>query len=644
MNQVHATVKTPEQAVDADFDETFVRSALAQANMNVLRLAVLQMTNDPELAEVPVIETDLRGGALINYAVPPEYYGLIQEKAFQYLKTRPSMDVPKPSHEDAERLMQAFVGRELDRANLDYGYEELSVEEFPRDVRWSGEVPVEKLANFRVGVIGAGISGVASALFLSRLGIKFELYEKQPDVGGVWLNNNYPECRVDTSSYLYQFKFMKNYPWSEYFASRGETRKYLAEVVDRFDLKAHMHFGAELEAAEWDAATSEWVITLRDGNGTRIERFNVLISATGLFAKPKKPDIAGIDSFQGKIFHTTAWDYSTPYAGKRVAVIGTGSTGTQLMPAIASEAAYCAVFQRTPEWVMSFENYKGQISPEVHWLFDNVPYYWNWYTFSAHFTGQTMMGLQYHDRAWQAQGGKINPRNDRVRETLIDYIRKECAAKPELADKLIPAYAPLVRRLVVDNGFYKALMRDNTELVTGGIDRITPTGIVDKQGVEREFDMIVLSTGFDFSEMLWPVKYQGRDGATFAELCKKDGARSYLGATYPGFPNFFTFYGPNGSPRSGGFYSWAEIWARYIVGSIAHLIENDKSSIEVKQGVFAEYNAGMDEAMKNLIWESENQGTYYVNQFGRSGVFMPWETQEYHAMVKEPNFDDYDIR
>lgn len=630
----------------AGFDEDFVREALRQASMNVLRTALLQTTGDPELAAIPTVESPIRGGALIAYVVPPEYHDMIRAKAFEWLRDnagRPA-STAAPSREAANALMEVFAGQPLTPEELRYGYEELGFDEYPRDATWIRRPPEEKLEACKVVIIGAGISGIAASIQLRRLGIPFELYERGPDIGGTWLINNYPEARVDTSSYLYQFKFEKNYPWTEYFAARDETLRYLNHVVNRHGVRDAMTFDTEAVAATWEEDRAKWSVTLRRADGgDEVVEADILISAGGLFNKPKYPDIAGIETFRGAMFHTTQWDPAFDVRGKKVALIGTGSTGAQLCPRIAEDASHLTIFQRTPEWVMAFENYKASITPEIRWLFDNMPYYWNWYCFSSHLTGQTMQSLQYHDPDWQRQGGRINPRNDAVRQTLLDYISSKIDHDPELLKRLTPPHAPLVRRLVVDNGFYDTIMRDNVEFVSGGISRITPTGIVSDDGTEREFDLIILGTGFETSQYLWPVQYKGRNGTTLEDLWSADGARSYLGITMPDFPNFFIFYGPNGSPRSGGFYSWAEIWARYISQAVMRLIESGQSRIEVKRTVFEQYNARMDEAMKNLIWESEG-ASYYVNEHGRSGIFMPWETHEYHAMVADIDLDDFELR
>ena len=256
------------------------------------------------------------------------------------------------------------------------------------------------------------------------------------------------------------------------------------------------------------------------------------------------------------------------------------------------------------------------------WLCDNLPYYWNWYCFAAYYRSLDLAPLQLRDLAYEAKGGCANERNDAIRKSLTNFIHKKMADRPDLIEKLIPKYAPLVRRLVVDNGFYDCLKEKHVELVTTGIDHFTEKGIVTTDGVEREFDMVVLGAGFKVSKYFWPCEYVGKGGTRLEDCWTKDGARSYLGMVMPGFPNLFTLYGPNHQPRGGSLYSWAEIWARYAVASVVYMIEHGVKSMDVKSAVFDEYQAKLDEATSKLIWESAGAG-YYVNEFGRQGVNMP---------------------
>lgn len=637
------TTTSASRSVSGHPDEQFIRDAIDKANLNALRLALYQVTGDPDLPDMGVVRQAIRGGALYGYVLAPDDHAALKAKAFDYLSSGPHTASAIPDRDQARRMMEMFAGEPISDDDFAFGYEELAYEQFPRDVRWTTKPAPEALAAIRVVVVGGGISGIAAAVQLQRLGIPYVVIERQSALGGTWMRNSYPEARVDTSSFLYQFKFEKNYPWAEFFASRDDTRAYLDHVATKYGVKDSFQFDSEVVAARWEEGDTAWILTVNRKDGTQDRlRADYVISASGLFNAANMPDIAGIGDFEGPMFHTSAWDHGVDYRNKRVALIGTGSTGTQLAPGLASAVENLTIYQRTANWMTAMENYRAPVSDHARWLFDTMPFYWNWYCYASFFTAQQLQGLQTYDHDWRAKGGQINERNDLVRSNLLNYICEKLGDRPDLVAKVTPDHAPLVRRLVVDNGFYDALRRDNVELVTDPIERITPRGILNRDGTERSFDLIVLGAGFRVTDYLWPVDYVGRNGATLSEAWKTDGARAYLGIAMPGFPNLFVFYGPNGQPRSGGFYSWAEIWSRYVVGSIVEMIEGGHRSIEVRRDVFDAYNARMDEATRELIWEEEGH-SYYVNSQGRSAVNMPWTTSDYHAMVRAPNLGDYHL-
>jgi 4-hydroxyacetophenone monooxygenase len=628
-----------------DVDPEFIRNAVNRAHVNALRLALYQVTGDPELARMRAAVRNVGGREFLDYKLDEKDAALVREKAAAYLTTRnPGEPVPPaPNKAESRRLLELFTAPLTDE-EFEFAYEELAFEDFPRDVQWTNGRPDAKLADFKVLVIGAGISGIGAAVQLKRLGIPFSVIERQGDVGGTWVLNTYPEIRVDTSSYLYQFKFEKNFRWSEYYASGQETRAYLDYIVDKYGVRDSFLLNREVVAARWDEARSVWRVTIRNKDGSEYGvEANVVVSASGLFSTPKFPDIPGLKDFGGPIFHTAEWDHSVDHRGKRVALIGTGSTGTQLAPGIAPEVEHLDIYQRTPNWIMKQPNYREVVDDHVRWLFDNMPYYWNWYCYASYFTGTQMQYLQRYDPEWQAKGGLISENNDKMRAIMTEYIREKTGDDPELLAKVLPTHAPFTRRMVVDNGFYDTLRRDNVDLVTDKIERITPAGIRTEDGTERPADLIIIGCGFRVQEYFWPVDYVGRGGATLSELWKRDGARSYKGLALPGMPNFFVLYGPNGQPRAGGFYSWAEIWARYIGDMLVKMIEGNIKSVEVKRDVFDDYNRALDAEMKGIVWEAPGH-CYYVNEFGRAALNVPWTTQEYHAMVREADLDDFDVR
>ncbi len=627
----------------AEWDESLVRNAVNEANVGVLRVALYHETKDPKLAAIPAIEWPIRGGALMAFSIPREDHDYVREKAIDYLLSgkRPA---PPPTREESAALMKMFTGKDQSAEAVDYGYEELAFEVIPRDATWSKKPSSQVLDNFSVTIVGAGFSAIAAAIQLDRLGIKWRIIERHPDLGGTWHINNYPEARVDVSTFLYQYKFEKNYPWESFYAPRDELQKYANFIVDKYNLRDRMTFNTKLTEAAWDEESHRWniVIQNQDGDLEQISS-NAIISASGLFNTPKLPDIPGIKNYQGKMFHTTAWDHDFDYTGKRVALIGTGSTGLQLARGVAERAGRLTVFQRTASWVTPVKGYRSKISDGKRWLLDNMPGYNNWFVYLNYYAELQMQDFQEVDPDWVASGGRVNEKNAIFTEALKSLIRQKVGDRDDLYEKLVPDVVPMARRLVIDNDWYETVQRENVTLETGGIAEITESGIRTKDGVEHPFDLIVLSAGFDVSRYLLPADYRGVDGVTLGDLWDKDGARAFKGITLPGFPNFFMMYGPNGQARIGSFHSWAENFSRYIAGLLVHALEKGGDAIVVSRKAYDDYNGAMDEAMKGLLWETETGNGYYVNKHGRSGVNMPWSVHHFYSMIKDIDPENYEV-
>lgn len=626
-------------------DAEQIDSILKQAKPNILRMAIYQSTRDAELENMPLHKEPLRGGAFFAYLLGENDEEIVRSKARGFLTSgNVRHDLPLPSGQEQREMMSMLTGEVITDELFQFGREELALESFPRQAQWTHEKP-EIPADFKVAVVGAGASGIVAALQMELLGIPYEVFERQAEIGGTWHLNHYPDARVDTSSFLYQFKFVKNYPWPEYFASQAEVKKYLEHVANEYGVAKNIHFSVELKRAVFNEQTKRWDIEIHNADGSVEKRsVNAIISGAGQFATPRLPDIEGIESFNGPIFHTTAWDDSFDATGKRIAVLGNGSTGVQLMPKLAQTADHVVQFQRTPQWISPMEQYREFITPEVRWLFDNIPYYWNWYCYYSQVTTDAMQNAQEYDREWQAAGGQISKANDGVRGALTEYIHSKLGHRPDLEAKVLPDYAPLARRLVVDNGWYDALLRSNVELVTDPIERFTEDGVQTASGEMYEVDAVALAAGFDVSKYLWPTEYVGRGGTTMESAWSEDGPRAYLGLTVPKFPNLFMFYGPNSQVRSGAFLSWVEVWSRYAAQGIIHLLEQGVDAIDVREEVFLDYNSELDARHENLIWANESPAgrNYYVNRFGRQNVNIPFRNVEYFMKVAALNPNDFE--
>lgn len=627
------------------FDEAAARRALAMASTNVLRVALYQATGDEELAQMPVVYAPFWAGAYELPMLDPKYDERVREKALAFLRSGAKSRCETPDDTTLRRLMDMLVDRPVNDYLFSFGKEEANFTPFPRGVEWTGGKAPENRADFRVIVIGAGAAGLVTGVHLQRLGIPFTIIERNHDVGGTWLVNDYPDARVDIASHHYQLTLTRNYPWKHWYATQGELLDYLRGIADDFGLRSDIRFNTELTDARWNEATANWDVKLAGPDGTESTlSANIIISAAGLFNAPNMPDIPGIDGYEGQIFHTTQWPQDYDYAGKRVGIIGVGCTGAQLMPAVARKAGHVSVFQRSPHWVSRMDHYRDPVPDDFQWLMDNVPHYWNWHNFNVFYTLFSDDGaLQQIDPEWQQNGGLINRKNDLLRENIRANILAEFPDDPDFAARLMPDWPPFAKRLVVDNGWFDALKRPNVELVTEGIERITATGIQTRDGRDHTLDMIVVAGGFKAERYLWPVAYTGRNGVTLEEAWRKDGARSYVGVTMPDFPNMFIVYGPNMQARSGGLFAWLELWARYSLDCIVKMIESGHRTIECRREVFEAYNAKLDAAQDSCIWGMDGVKSYYVNEHGRQIVNNPLRPSVTYDSIRHAKMEDYHL-
>lgn len=620
-------------------DTAFIRRAVAASDLAALRVALYQATGDSELAEFgPVAALDEKDRARLV------------ERAIHLLETRQGgFERRVPSDDEIRKLMDLVLGVPTRDEHFEVRKKFLAFTAYPFQFeRPQGAAPVP--SGFEVAIIGAGPAGISMAVQLGRLGIPYVLYERRSEIGGTWSIHKYPDIRVDTLSITYEFSFEDEYPWREYFARGEDVRAYLEFIVDKYGVREHIRLEHDLEDARFDEAGSTWHLTFHGPDGKRVERdVNAVVSAAGVFAKRKLPDIAGIDEFEGKILHPTQWTSDIEVQGKRVAIIGNGSTGVQLMAPVAEEAEHVSVFQRTPQWIATRPGYGREIEPEVRWLLDNVPGYWNWSRYTS------IIGLMtWHedflipDPEWEKKGGHITKKSEELRGFLIDYIKSQIGDRPDLLEKLIPNYAPMVRRPVVDNGWYKALTRDNVDLVTSGIVRLTKKGIETSDGKHHEVDLIVFATGFEVDQFLWPAAYHGRGGENLREYWAPHSPRALHGMMVPHFPNFFMLYGPNSQPVSGGVSlpSWFQIWGAYIAQCLHTMFEEGHAYVEVTEEAFEAFNADLDAVGSEMAFVKDTNSVernYYVDKEGRLLVNTPYETAELYAMQKAPNRNELEF-
>ncbi|MCO1655435.1 flavin-containing monooxygenase [Pseudonocardia humida] len=494
-------------------------------------------------------------------------------------------------------------------------------------------------SGLRVVVIGAGVSGMLAAIRLHEAGIEHVVLEKNDDVGGTWLENAYPGAGVDTPSHLYSYSFAPR-QWSTHFGKRDEVLAYLRDVAERHDLRGRIRFGVEAAGAEYDAARQRW--TVRTTDGERIEA-HAVITAVGQLNRPKVPDLPGMAGFRGPIFHSARWPADLDLTGKRLAVIGTGASAMQIVPAVAGTAAQVTIFQRSPQWAAPNSVYFSPIDEHVRLLMEHVPFYRRWYRtrLAWNFNDRVHPTLQV-DPEWEHPQRSVNAVNDAHRRVFTRYLESELAGRDDLVAKALPDYPPFGKRMLLDNGWYAALRRDDVTLLTEPVAAITSTGVRGADGTEVEADVVVLCTGFETHKQLHPLDVRGRGGASLRELWGPDDADAHLGITVAGFPNLFLTCGPGTVLGHGGSYiTIAECQVRYIVEALVTMAERGIGAVECRPEAHADYAARQDAAHERMIWTHPGMRNWYRNPAGRVVCTLPWRIVDYWEMTRRVDWDDF---
>lgn len=635
------TANRPEllEATDETIDD-----AVGYADPLVLRGLVYQLTGDESLASGVRVETVRSGFRTRRVVADPDEVAMIRAKAAAFLKScrdAGTDNVPVGPAQRLRRSLSLTAGSEVPAAELEMWVEQLGLDPFARGLSWSEPPNLERLREFSVIVIGAGMGGLNASVHLQNAGIPFTVLEKNSDVGGTWYENRYPGARVDTPSRIYTHVFGADFPYPSPYCERAENEKYVNWIADCFELRQHIVFDTEVRSVVWDDAASRWTITADSPDGERTWSANAVITAVGFLSRPNVPEIDGIDRFLGPCFHTARWPESLDVAGKRVAVAGSGCTAYQLVPELAKDAEHVYLFQRTPNWVFDVPGYLSPYPPQVNWLDRNFPYFANFVRFAY---------------SWALRPGAMAPANEvdptfddphavsaanrEVREQRLAFMRSKFADRPELMAAMLPDAPPLSARPVLadqDYSIYDALLRDDVTLVSEGVHTVTENGIVLADGTERQVDVIVLATGFRANDYLWPMEVRGRGGLRVEELWARDGARAYLGNLLPGFPNFFMLYGPNTNANVGfAAIHLEELVTRFALECMDALITRDKRTVEVTSDAYSRYNEALDRAAASKVYLDPRAHNYYTNKFGRSATNGAFDARLLWEWLRDP--------
>jgi cation diffusion facilitator CzcD-associated flavoprotein CzcO len=466
----------------------------------------------------------------------------------------------------------------------------------------------------RVAIIGAGVGGIATAVKLRRAGIdSFTVFEKSDGAGGTWWDNRYPGCEVDVPSQAYSFSFM-NHDWTRTHASGTELQQYVDAVLDRFELRPHIRFSTAVASVEWDGGARLWHLTTAAGD--RYE-FEVVVSAVGFLNVPRYPTWPGLDSFRGPKFHTARWE-DHDLAGTRVAVVGTGSTAAQLVPAIASRVGHLYVFQREPGWVLPKN--ERDLTPEERARNRNP---------IRHKIDRAKLFYQAI-----AINRVYDPDSDEHRkfETIASRYIAKTIKDPEVQKAVTPTHPYGCKRPVLATTFYPALNEPNVELVPRAVVEATPTGVIDADGVEREVDVLIYATGFHAADFLRTFDVRGERGTLRDAWATR--ASAFLGITVPGFPNFFIQYGPN---TNGGWSAIAQLerQAEVAVRAVRRLRRGRVRTIDTRPRALERWVRFVDRMIaKHAPVMDGPCNNYFHSESGANVTQWPLSHARYYALTK----------
>jgi 4-hydroxyacetophenone monooxygenase len=632
----------PIEPIDCSDDE--IRAHLAEAELQPLLPALAYLTGDMSL-----LRDDLRPDPLL-LALPAggftdEQQVEIRELALETLiafRDGGCVPVPPPSDADVLQIMSHAVGGFDVAAYLPLLEEELAHRgEDRRGPTWR----LDDLApdrDFRVLVIGAGMSGLLAAHRLTQAGVDFVIVEKNDDVGGTWYENSYPGCRVDNPNHNFSYSFAQRHDWPFHYSNQPVLHGYFSDCADAFGLRPHIRFRTEVLSATWSDDDELWMVELRGPDGDETVVVDAVVSAVGQLNRPHYPEVPGLDTFEGPAFHSARWRHDVDLTGKRVAVIGTGASAMQFIPEIAPEVGELLVFQRTPAWMVPTPEYHDAVPAGHTWLYQHVPSYSEFNRFCIFWKmGDGALDSVRVDPDWD-QPGTVGPMNAMVHMLFTEYLKTEFADRPDLLEAVTPQYPPGAKRMIRDNGVWAgALTRDNVRLVTTGISEIVPEGIVGADGTRHEVDVILYGTGFTASKFLAPMTVRGRGGRDLHEQWNGE-PRAYLGVTVPGFPNLFCLYGPNTNiVINGSIIYFSECGVRYILGLLGMALGQGKRAVEVRAQVHDEFNAAVDAENARMAWGASDVNSWYKNASGRVSQNWPFTLLEYWQRTKAPDPADY---
>jgi cation diffusion facilitator CzcD-associated flavoprotein CzcO len=490
------------------------------------------------------------------------------------------------------------------------------------------ETPVSRLTKphhtYATLIIGAGFTGLGAAIKLREAGVEdIVILERADRVGGTWRDNTYPGAACDIPSQLYSFSFNQNPRWSRAYSPAGEICSHIEDMADRFDVRRHIRFGTEVTGLSFDDTAGSWTVTT---TSRKTFRARTVVLASGPLADSSFPDIRGIDDYRGHKIHSARWDHDYDFAGKRVAVIGTGASAIQIIPELVNQAGFVKVFQRTPGWVLP--RVDTAIPRRLQALFAKAPVTQQ-ITRQALFWGHEISATAL---VWNS------PLTALVARLGKAHLRKQ-VKDPWLRRQLTPDFIPGCKRMLVSSDYYPALQQENCKLIDWPIATLSPVGIRTSDGVEHHLDAIVFATGYDVHLTGPPFPVTGVGGRSLqAEWA--NGAQAFKSASAHGYPNLFFMSGPNSGPGHNSLLVYVEGQIDYAVAGITTILNNDLRYLDVREDVQSRHNADIQNRLTRTTWMT-GCSSWYLTKDGFNASMYPGFATQYLRQMRDLRFDDY---
>ena len=478
--------------------------------------------------------------------------------------------------------------------------------------------------DFSVGIIGAGPGGLALGIFLRKAGFRdFTIFDRKDGVGGTWRINTYPGLACDVKSHLYSYSFDLNSNWSRLWPAQPEILEYFEECAQRYNLEPNLKLHTEIRSAEWNSDTTKWCLTTATGEQ---HNFDIVVSAVGLFTQPILPNLVEEEPFTGTVMHSAQWDHSVDLTDARVAVLGTGSTASQLLPQLAKVARKVYSVQRSATWILPKPD--RAYTDRERWVFTHVP-------FAKKF---------YRTRLWlrsEANISVIENGSDKTQEfkALAVKMLESTVADEELRRKLTPDHPLGCKRLVFSSDFIPTLTQPHVEVVSSPGKALRARSLVTADGTELDVDAVVCATGYAAADYLGQIGVVGEGGRSLRDTWR-DGAYAYLGMAVPGFPNFFMLYGPNTNVGSNSVIFMLEAQAHYIVRALKYMRRKRKSYVAVRPDTMADFIAKIDQWMEGTVWLTRCSN-YFRAANGRVVTQWPRSARAFWTMTRRFSAKDY---